>query len=184
MKKIFRYWSKEALCCSSSQYCSTAWNGRNVQLSIISTVLLFSRKIQPLRRNTRRARWRSWTASWYFNWLMTAFHLINIYLCGLSLYLLSSFMEILALLQFHACILMNYRWWGNECERKPVRCVHKSAHFSCLASQDPVKKSPSRGFQETLPVKKDSELEVILRRRRKQACDPAAAGETKDKKHL
>ncbi|KAI7789346.1 putative shootin-1, partial [Triplophysa rosa] len=35
-----------------------------------------------------------------------------------------------------------------------------------------VKKSPSRGFQETVHVKKDSELEVILRRRRKQACDP------------
>lgn len=45
-----------------------------------------------------------------------------------------------------------------------------------LISQDAVKKSPSRGFQETLPVKKDSELEVILRRRRKQACEPASAG--------
>uniref|UniRef100_A0A4W4G0N2 Shootin-1 n=1 Tax=Electrophorus electricus TaxID=8005 RepID=A0A4W4G0N2_ELEEL len=39
---------------------------------------------------------------------------------------------------------------------------------------DTVKKSPSRGLQETLPVKKDSELEVILRRRRKQACDTAS----------
>ncbi|XP_016397352.1 shootin-1-like [Sinocyclocheilus rhinocerous] len=35
-----------------------------------------------------------------------------------------------------------------------------------------VKKSPSRGFQEVVHAKKDSELEVILRRRRKQACDP------------
>uniref|UniRef100_A0A671LMX1 Shootin-1-like n=1 Tax=Sinocyclocheilus anshuiensis TaxID=1608454 RepID=A0A671LMX1_9TELE len=34
-----------------------------------------------------------------------------------------------------------------------------------------VKKSPSRGFQEVVHAKKDSELEVILRRRRKQACD-------------
>lgn len=39
-----------------------------------------------------------------------------------------------------------------------------------------MKKSPSRGLQETLPVKKDSELEVILRRRRKQACEPSSAG--------
>lgn len=35
-----------------------------------------------------------------------------------------------------------------------------------------VKKSPSRSFQEVVHAKKDSELEVILRRRRKQACDP------------
>uniref|UniRef100_A0A8C9U5S4 Si:dkey-280e21.3 n=1 Tax=Scleropages formosus TaxID=113540 RepID=A0A8C9U5S4_SCLFO len=35
-----------------------------------------------------------------------------------------------------------------------------------------VKRSPSRGFPEPVPGKKDSELEVILRRRRKQACDP------------
>lgn len=47
-----------------------------------------------------------------------------------------------------------------------------------LISQDAVKKSPSRGFQETLPVKKDSELEVILRRRRKQACEPPSAGKS------
>lgn len=43
-----------------------------------------------------------------------------------------------------------------------------------------VKKSPSRGFQETVHAKKDSELEVILRRRRKQACDP----DTGDDGHL
>lgn len=45
-----------------------------------------------------------------------------------------------------------------------------------LMSQDTVKKSPSRGFQETVQAKKDSELEVILRRRRKQACDPGSGG--------
>jgi len=39
-----------------------------------------------------------------------------------------------------------------------------------------VKKSPSRGFQEVVHTKKDSELEVILRRRRKQACDPDTEG--------
>ncbi|KAJ8394046.1 hypothetical protein AAFF_G00053900 [Aldrovandia affinis] len=40
-----------------------------------------------------------------------------------------------------------------------------------------VKKSPSRGFPEVLLGKKDSELEVILRRRRKQACDPGSGDE-------
>lgn len=39
-----------------------------------------------------------------------------------------------------------------------------------------MKKSPSRGFQEVVRAKKDSELEVILRRRRKQACDPDTEG--------
>nr|XP_023653235.1 shootin-1-like [Paramormyrops kingsleyae] len=42
-----------------------------------------------------------------------------------------------------------------------------------------VKRSPSRGFPEAPPSKRDSELEVILRRRRKQACD-ATAGDEKD----
>ncbi|KTG45645.1 hypothetical protein cypCar_00006832, partial [Cyprinus carpio] len=38
-------------------------------------------------------------------------------------------------------------------------------------TKETVKKSPSRGFQEVVHAKKDSELEVILRRRRKQAYD-------------
>ncbi|ROL47349.1 Shootin-1 [Anabarilius grahami] len=38
-------------------------------------------------------------------------------------------------------------------------------------TKDTVKKSPSRGLQEVVHAKKDSELEVILRRRRKQAYD-------------
>ncbi|KAL4593625.1 shootin-1-like [Arapaima gigas] len=40
-----------------------------------------------------------------------------------------------------------------------------------------VKRSPSRGFPEPVLGKKDSELEAILRRRRKQACDSAAENE-------
>ncbi|MBN3320623.1 SHOT1 protein, partial [Atractosteus spatula] len=44
-------------------------------------------------------------------------------------------------------------------------------------TKDNVKKSPSRGFPEVAPGKKDSELEVILRRRRKQACDPETGGD-------
>lgn len=43
-----------------------------------------------------------------------------------------------------------------------------------------MKKSPSRGFQEVVHAKKDSELEVILRRRRKQACDPDTEGKRID----
>ncbi|RXM92076.1 Shootin-1 [Acipenser ruthenus] len=42
------------------------------------------------------------------------------------------------------------------------------------ATKETVKKSPSRGFPEVAPTKKDSELEVILRRRRKQNCDPSS----------
>ncbi|MGH0166642.1 UNVERIFIED_CONTAM: hypothetical protein FKN15_057533 [Acipenser sinensis] len=44
------------------------------------------------------------------------------------------------------------------------------------ATKETVKKSPSRGFPEVAPTKKDSELEVILRRRRKQNCDPSSGG--------
>ncbi|KAA0709205.1 Shootin-1 [Triplophysa tibetana] len=53
-------------------------------------------------------------------------------------------------------------------EEKP----QESAMEELKGILETVKKSPSRGFQETVHVKKDTELEVILRRRRKQACDP------------
>lgn len=49
--------------------------------------------------------------------------------------------------------------------------------FVCL--QETVKRSPSRGSQESGPSppgKKDSELEVILRRRRNKAGDAGSGG--------
>lgn len=58
-------------------------------------------------------------------------------------------------------------------EEKP----QESAMEELKGILETVKKSPSRGFPEALPGKKDSELEVILRRRRKQACDPSSGDE-------
>ncbi|MGH0127100.1 UNVERIFIED_CONTAM: hypothetical protein FKN15_043789, partial [Acipenser sinensis] len=56
----------------------------------------------------------------------------------------------------------------------PDETAQESAMEELKGILETVKKSPSRGFPEVAPTKKDSELEVILRRRRKQNCDPSS----------
>nr|XP_015205185.1 PREDICTED: shootin-1-like [Lepisosteus oculatus] len=62
--------------------------------------------------------------------------------------------------------------FGPKQPQPPEEKQQESAMEELKGILDNVKKSPSRGFPEVAPGKKDSELEVILRRRRKQACDP------------
>lgn len=54
-----------------------------------------------------------------------------------------------------------------------------TVHWGCFCLQETVKRSPSRGSQESGPSpsgKKDSELEVILRRRRNKAGEAGSGG--------
>uniref|UniRef100_W5N0V1 Si:dkey-280e21.3 n=1 Tax=Lepisosteus oculatus TaxID=7918 RepID=W5N0V1_LEPOC len=77
----------------------------------------------------------------------------------------------------HGVVLRPVKGQDTKQPQPPEEKQQESAMEELKGILDNVKKSPSRGFPEVAPGKKDSELEVILRRRRKQACDPETGGE-------